>query len=75
MMIWKIKYYLVSTSKNISFDFYRKKSNKIDITYNEENVFEYVESKDSFYVDLITEMKKVLSDEEINIIILHLLYI
>lgn len=72
--IKNIKYYLVSTSKNISLDFYRKKSNKIDITYNEENVFEYVESKDSFYVDLITEMQKVLSDEEINIIVLHLVY-
>ena len=42
-------------------DFYRKKSNKLDVIYNEENVFEYVESKDSIYGDLLNEMKKVLS--------------
>lgn len=69
-----IKYYLLKSAKNVSMDFYRKKSNKLEVVYNEENVFEYIESKDSIYGYLLNEMKKVLSDEEINIIILHLIY-
>lgn len=72
--IKNIKYYLIIAAKNASLDFYRKKSNKLDVVYNEENVFEYIESKESIYGDVLYEMKKVLSDEEINIIILHLLY-
>lgn len=69
-----IKYYLVTSAKNKSIDFYRKKANKLDVCYNEENVFDYVESRDSIYGDLLNEMKKFLTEEEINIIILHLVY-
>lgn len=69
-----IKYYLVTSAKNKSIDFYRKKINKLDVYYNDDNVFEYIEYKDSIYGDLLYEMRKYLSDEEINIIILHLIY-
>ena len=68
-----IKYYLVTQAKNIAINFINKKDNKVDIVYDEvylsNNTYE-----SSKYYELVNEMNKILTEEEINIILLHTIY-
>lgn len=70
-----IKSLLAITARNKSIDLLRKKK-KIDIISYEEldEVESYNYSSHYSYNDIIEDMKKVLSIEEINIIIKHLFY-
>lgn len=68
-----IKYYLVTQAKNTSINFINKKENKIEMIYDEIYLSNstYEQSK---YYELIDEMKQVLTEKEINIILLHTIY-
>lgn len=68
-----IKYYLVTQAKNASINFLNKKENKIDIVYDELYISSntYEQSK---YYELIFELKQILTEKEINIILLHTIY-
>lgn len=68
-----IKYYLVTQAKNMSINFLNKKENKIEMVYDDLYISNntYIQSK---YYELIYEMKKVLTDKEINIILLRTIY-
>lgn len=68
-----IKYYLVTQAKNTSINFTNKKENKIEMIYDEIYLSNstYEQSK---YYELIDEMKQVLTEKEINIILLHTIY-
>ena len=72
-MINNIKYYLVTQAKNTSINFINKKENKIEMIYDEIYLSNstYEQSK---YYELIDEMKQVLTEKEINIILLHTIY-
>ena len=68
-----IKYYLVKTAKNKTLDYFKKK--QIDIIYDDEIILSEISVDDkSKYNETIYEMNKVLSEYEINIIILHEVY-
>ena len=47
--------------------------NLFDIIYNEEFIYAQI-NKENTYYDLICDVLKVISEEELNIILLHLLY-
>jgi len=68
-----IKYYLVTQAKNTSINFIQKKANKLDLIYDETLLYEQEETNSKYY-ELISEMKLVLNDIEINIILLHVVY-
>lgn len=71
--IKNIKYYLVKSAKNKTLDFLSKKH--IDLVYDEDIVLKHLCIDDeSKYNDTIRKMEKVLSEYEINIIILHDVY-
>ena len=66
------KYYLVTTAKNLAINFIKKKENEVDILdvdVIDENVYQ-----ESNLKDMIDILKKDLNDEEISIIINHLIY-
>lgn len=68
-----IKYYIVSMSKNTAINYMMKK--KIYFEYDETYINNYKELNDeTLYYDIISDMKKVLSETEINIILLHKIY-
>ena len=68
-----IKYYLVTLAKNTSINFLNKKDNKVEMIYDEVYISQNTYESSKYY-DLINEMKQVLSDLEINIILLHTIY-
>ena len=68
-----IKYYLVVLSKNTVINFMKRKQHKLDVIYNEEFIYAQI-NKENTYYDLICDVLKVISEEELNIILLHLLY-
>ena len=68
-----IKYYLVTQAKNVSINFLKSKNNNIDLVY-EDKYIDNMYITNSKYYELINEMKQSLSDEEINIILLHTIY-
>lgn len=71
--IKNIKYYLVQASKNITINHIKKK--KIDIIYDEEVVLkEKYNDSQSIYNEIIQKMENILTEYEINIIILHHIY-
>jgi DNA-directed RNA polymerase specialized sigma24 family protein len=57
----------------MSINFLNKKENKIEMVYDDLYISNntYIQSK---YYELIYEMKKVLTDKEINIILLRTIY-
>ena len=72
--IENIKYYLVVMSKNISINFLKRQ--KIDyIELNDNFIYENVNySINDEYLEIIEEMKEVLTNFEIEIILQHLIY-
>ena len=68
-----IKYYIVSISKNCAINFVTKKT--LLIEYDETYINNFNDSnKDTLYHEVINEMEKILTSEEINIILLHEIY-
>ena len=65
-----IKYYLMTSAKNSSLNFL--KSHKQEEIFDE-NIEDYNYSYDSHYYLLIEEWKKVLSNEEIELILEHVI--
>ena len=66
------KYYLVTTAKNLAINHIKKKDNDVDmldIDVIDENVYE-----DSTLKDMIDILKRDLNQEEVDIIINHLIY-
>ena len=71
--ITNIKYYLVTSSKNITINHFNKK--KLNIIYNDEIILSEKEHNPStMYNEIIKKMEKILTEYEINIIILHDVY-
>lgn len=71
--ITNIKYYLVTQAKNTSINFLNKKDNKVEMVYDEMYLSTQTYQPSKYY-DLINDMKKVLTDLEINILLLHTIY-
>ena len=70
-----IKGYLISSSKNSSINFLKKQ--ETNIIYNDNILIDELlddNNQNNDYEELIKEMKDILSEEEINIIILHTVY-
>lgn len=65
-----IKYYLVTSAKNISLNFI-KKQNRMD--YDDVLIYQTKDQNNNnyLYCDLINDLQKYLNKEQINIIILH----
>lgn len=65
-----IKYYLISSARNLSLD-YLKKQNKIVLV--DDVSLDMFNSLDSYkyYYELVTELNSVMSEKEVNIVILH----
>ena len=71
--ITNIKSYLVSVAKNVTINNFIKK--EIDIVYNEEIVLSKKDYNNNLlYNELISHLEKILTEYEINIIILHDVY-
>lgn len=70
--ITNIKAYLAVIAKNTSISFLKKEKN-IFIEYDD-NVYLEDSTDNTTYNDIITKMKSVLNDEEVNIIILKVVY-
>lgn len=71
--IRNIKYYLVTIAKNLAIT-YLKDIKKVDIVYDDDIVFSVEDENDSKYSSLVEDLKKVLDEEEVKIILLHVLY-
>lgn len=70
-----IKGYLISSSKNSSINFLKRQ--ETNIIYNDNILIDELlddNNQNNDYEELIKEMKDILSEEEINIIILHTVY-
>ena len=66
------KYYIVTTAKNLAINFVKKKKDKydiLDIDVIDENIYE-----DSSIASTLDILKKYLTEEEIEIVVLHLVY-
>ena len=66
------KYYIVTTANNLAINFVKKKNNNYDLI--DIDVVDEYESDDSEIKGMIDKLKEYLNDEEINIIIMHLIY-
>ncbi|MBE6130455.1 MAG: sigma-70 family RNA polymerase sigma factor [Erysipelotrichaceae bacterium] len=71
--ISNIKYYLTKSAKNISLNFLRNNKNKKFIL-DETAVYTYQESYINEECDIIDDLKEILTDEEIYILLEHLIY-
>lgn len=71
-----IKYYLVTTAKNASINFLKRKDQKLNVEYSDEYISSVKENNvdNNKYYELVFDMEKYLSVLEINIIILHSVY-
>ena len=73
--IKNIKYYLVTSAKNISFNFLRNK--KIEFELDERILFDALcdkEEGDPCIVDIIKDLKLFLNKEDVYILLEHVLY-
>ena len=71
--MYNIKYYLVQTAKNLTINHLKKK--KEEVSFNEEIVLNEINTyNNTLYNEIIFDMKQKLSENEINIIILHDVY-
>jgi RNA polymerase sigma-70 factor (ECF subfamily) len=68
-----VKYWLVQTTRNASFDYLKLKNNQVELA-NEliMSTCDYQRSID--YHDIIAKFKTFLSEEEVNIVVLRLIF-
>ncbi len=69
-----IKYYLVVQAKNSAVNFLKKNSTQKNIEYVETVEFSSLDEDKTTFNEIIDEMRLCLSEEEINIILLHAVY-
>ncbi len=69
-----IKYYLVVQAKNSAVNFLKKNSKHERIDYAETVELSSVDEDKTTFYEIIDEMRKILSEDEINIILLHAVY-
>ena len=67
-----LKYYIVVSAKNAAITFITKK--KLECEYNDNYIYEDVSDSDSHIQEIINIMRKYLDEEEIDIIIDHIIY-
>ena len=68
-----IKYYLVVCAKNVTLDFLKKQ--KLDIIYDDEIILNQINLNNNLkYSETISKIEKILTEYEMNIIILHDVY-
>ncbi|MDD4000883.1 MAG: sigma-70 family RNA polymerase sigma factor [Bacilli bacterium] len=67
-----IKYWLTKTVRNASLDYLRLKDSQVEL--NDEVVLSIPSEKGVDYHDVISKFKKFLTEEEIEIVVLHLIY-
>ncbi len=72
--IKNIKQYLASMAKNRAIDHIRRNSSHDIIDYVERVDIQHTDEDNTFYNEIIDDMKKELNEEEINIILLHSVY-
>lgn len=66
-----IKYYLVTSAKNKAIDFLRKK--KEEVLLDDDYIFSVSDNK-SLYYQIVDDLKRCLKENEIEIILLHVIY-
>lgn len=71
--ILDIKYYLVTSAKNKSINYISTKT-KEQVEYNDEYIENIQHNSSTEYTNIIMEMERFLSREQINIILLHVVY-
>ncbi len=64
-----LKYFLLVTAKNLSFDRYRKR--KAEVAYSEEESEGHPEGRENLY---LSQFKDILDEKEYRYVVLHLLY-
>lgn len=72
-----IKTYLTASAKHIAFNFLKKNTKVVYVDFNEspytdDGSFAYEQFANDSFLELINDMKKVISEEDIQIILLHL---
>lgn len=72
--IKNIKYYLVVSAKNRAINFIKSHQNKFILDENIIYSLEQVDDKNENYILIISNMKKYLNNNEIDIIIQHSIY-
>ena len=70
--IKNIKYLLVTIAKNKSIDYLRK--NKIDVIVDDNLVLNFGYEQENNISEMINDLRLYLSEDEIEIIVLHLVY-
>ena len=71
--IRNIKYYLLTSAKNAVINYHKDRDNN-DIQYCDEYDSTMDESSGKEYLEIIMEMERLLTKEEINLILLHDIY-
>lgn len=66
-----IKYYLLNSSRNLSLKYLEKENRIIKIEDIDDFVFEEKYQSNQDYLELINDLKKVLTNEEVEILIWH----
>ncbi len=69
-----IKYYLVVQAKNSAVNFLKKNSKQETVEYVETVELSTLDEDKTTFYEIIDEMRRVLSEEDINIILLHAVY-
>ncbi len=69
-----IKYYLVVQAKNSAVNFLKKNSKQYNIEYVERVELSSLDEDKTAFYEIIDEMKSCLTEDEINIILLHAVY-
>ncbi len=69
-----IKYYLVRSAKNKALNFLKAKKENFELDDNVIYEYAYTENSNLKYVEIIDQMKKYLTDIEIDIIIKRVIY-
>lgn len=69
-----IKYYLVVTAKNLSINALKKENLSVRSDFLEEEREEKEEGEKDEFADYVEKFRSFLSEEEIELVVLHLLY-
>lgn len=66
-----VKYYILMTARNLSINHLKKVEKTIITSIEELDYNNDISYSSNFYLELICDLKKVLTEEEINLILLH----